>query len=204
MVPFNNNIFAQYWWKTRHSIKNLRPNDINKFFPCFILCLKCLNCVSTFWLIYFSISSCAECSMGQTPHHWPAKTVFSTVPSNYNLQWTVELWAGWRGVPPSSVSPSCSEQFKIGLCWPVVWRLTFSGVGRMITCRRLNILSRENTKGKWQIQWRMYSVSSVYNLCRVQYVEYVQCAVFTICAVHCTFSLLCWLMIRGAASVLAT
>ena len=38
----------------------------------------------------------------------------------------------------------------------MVWRLTFSGVRRMITCRRLNILCRINTKGKWQIQRRKW------------------------------------------------
>ena len=74
--------------------------------------------------------------MGQTPHHRPAKTVFSTVPSNSDCQ-------------------SCKEQLKIGLCRQLVWRMTFSGVGRMITCRSLDILCRVNTKGKWQIQRRM-------------------------------------------------
>ena len=83
------------------------------------------------------------------------KTVFSTVSSNSDWQWTVELRAGWLGFPLSTVSRSCKEQLKIGLYWPVVRRLTFSGVGRMITCRRLNILCRVNTKGKWQIQRRM-------------------------------------------------
>ena len=100
----------------------------------------------------------AYANMGQTPHHCPAKTVFSTVPSNSDWQWTVELRAGWRRVPLSTVSQSCKEQLKIGCCWPVVWRLTFSGVGRMITCRRLNILCRVNTKGKWQKEkeWNYY------------------------------------------------
>ena len=94
--------------------------------------------------------------LGQTPHHRPAKTVFSTVPSNSNWQWwTVELRAGWRGVPLSIVSRSCKEQLKISLCWPVVWHLKFFSVGWMITCRHLNILCRINTKGKWQIQRRM-------------------------------------------------
>ena len=90
--------------------------------------------------------------MGQ---HRPAKTVFLTVPSNSDWQWTVELRAGWPAVPLSTLSWSCKEQLKIDLCWSVVWRLTFSGVGRMITCRRLNILCRINTKGEWQIQQTM-------------------------------------------------
>ena len=97
--------------------------------------------------------------MGQTPHHRPAKTVFSNVPSNSDWQKCepVEIRAGWRGNPLASisVSQSCKEQLKIGVRRPVVWRLTFSGVGRMITCRRLNILCRVNTKGKWQIHQRI-------------------------------------------------
>ena len=93
--------------------------------------------------------------LGQTPHHQPAKTVFSTVLSNTDWQWTVELFSGWQGVPLSTVSWSCKKQLKIGLCQPVVWHLTFSSVGRMITCRRLNILFRVNTKDKWQIQRNM-------------------------------------------------
>ena len=51
-----------------------------------------------------------------------------------------------QGVTLSTVSWSCKEELKIGLCWPVVWRLTLSGVGRMITYIRLNILCRINTK----------------------------------------------------------
>ena len=49
-----------------------------------------------------------QCTMGQTPHHRPAKTVFSTVTSNSNWQWTVELRAGWRGGPLSTVSRICN------------------------------------------------------------------------------------------------
>ena len=90
------------------------------------------------------------------------------------LRLTVDSGALSRMARSSTVSRSCKEQLKIGLCWPVVWRLTFSGVGRMFTCRRLNILcnlysvfivlfmeaftvvySRINTKGKWPIQQRM-------------------------------------------------
>ena len=104
------------------------------------------------------IDSVWSWSLLQTPHHRPAKMVFSTVPSNSDWQWTVELQAGWRGVPMSTVSQSCKEQLKVGLRWPVVWHFTFSGVWRMISCRRLNILCRVNTKGKWQIQRRMYLV----------------------------------------------
>ena len=64
------------------------------------------------------------------------------------LQLTVELRAGVWGVPLFTVSWSCKEQLKIGLCRPVVWRLTSSGVRRMITCRHLNILCRVYTKGR--------------------------------------------------------
>ena len=71
--------------------------------------------------------------LGQTRHHRRAKMVFSTVPSNSNWQWTVELLAGLRGVPLSTVRWSCKEQLKIGLCWSVVWRLKFSGVGRIFS-----------------------------------------------------------------------
>ena len=117
------------------------------------------------WLTTSKFNSSKQ-RLAQTPHHRPAKTVFSTVPRNSDWQWTVELWAGWRGVPLSTVSRSCKEQLKIGLLWPVVWRWTFSGVGRMITCRRLNILSRVNTKGKWQIQRRMHNLRSLFNLGR--------------------------------------
>ena len=106
-------------------------------------------------------------NQSKTPHHRPAKTVFSTVPSNSDWQKCepVEIRAGWRGNPLASisVSQSCKEQLKIGLRWPVVWRLTFSGVGRMITCRRLNILCRVNTKGKWQIQRRMSNLANPIN-----------------------------------------
>ena len=52
--------------------------------------------------------------LGQTPHHRPAKTVFSTVPRNSGWQWTVELRARWGGVSLSTVSQSCKEQLKIG------------------------------------------------------------------------------------------
>ena len=66
-----------------------------------------------------------------------------------------------RGVPLSTVSWSCKEELKIGLRWPVVWRLTLSGVGRMITYRRLNILCRINTKRKLKIQQKMSSESVI-------------------------------------------
>ena len=89
-------------------------------------------------------------------HHTTGqRRMCTTVPSNSDWQWIVELRAGWLGVPLSTVRWSCKEQLKIGLCWPVVWRLTFSGVGRMITCRHVNILCRINTKGKCKIQQRM-------------------------------------------------
>ena len=97
----------------------------------------------------FNVVTHSSGGIGTNAHHRPA------VPSNSDWEWTVELRAGWQGVPLFTVSRSCKEQLKIGLRWPVVWRLTFSGVGRMITCRRLNILCRVNTKGKWQIQRRM-------------------------------------------------
>ena len=102
---------------------------------------------------------CFVCSMGQTQHHRPAKTVFSTLPSNSDWQKCkpVEFWAGWRGAPlaSNSVSRSCKEQLKIGICRPVVWHLTFSGVWWMITCRLPNILCRLNIKLKWQQQQRI-------------------------------------------------
>ena len=104
----------------------------------------------------------------QTPHYRLAKTLFSTVPSNSVWQWTDELRAQWRGVPLSTVSWSCTEQLKKRLFWPVVWRLTFSGVRWMITCRRLHILCRVNTKGKWQIQRRIDILRCIYSTENVQ------------------------------------
>ena len=133
--------------------------------------------------------------MGQTPHHRPAKTMFSTVQSNCDWQCTVELPSRWRGVPLFTVSRSCKEQLKIGRCWPVVWCLTFSGVVRMITCRRLDILCRVNTKEKWQIQWRI-SVSCQVRSSLADWLQPPECLdtphlncikhYSAHCSVHCT------------------
>ena len=46
----------------------------------------------------------------------------------------------------------------------LVWRLTFSVVGRMFTCRRLNIFWRLNIKGKWQQQLRMLNLPNLNKL----------------------------------------
>ena len=148
------------------------------------------NCFPFLWLLLYYYSSFAELwgqvylvrsvryrwrpsdrsndqRLRQTPHHRPAKTVFSNVLSNSNWPWQ------WSSEPDGEefncpVSLRCKEQLKIGLRCPVVWRLTLSGVGRMITCRRLNILCSINTKGQWQIQQRMLKLShqsAVFGIC---------------------------------------
>ena len=117
--------------------------------PCTLYTVHC-----TLYTVQCKLNT-LDITTGQTLQHRPAKMVFSSVLSNSDWQWTMELRAGWRGVPLSTDSSSYKQQLKIGLHWLLVWHLTFSGAGRMITCRRLNILCRVNTKGKWQIQQRM-------------------------------------------------
>ena len=60
-------------------------------------------------IVWATVTNC-QGSVGQTPHHRPAKTVFSTVLSNSEWQKCepVELRAGWREAQLASISASHS------------------------------------------------------------------------------------------------